>query len=215
MNTFITVNVPASLITTAIKITDALGNGHPGMFRAAMTAAEGETESLGFISTGMIQDTSPLINGRQAMLDALVDTDVTEQEIDDLLAVMDLTDEKPRARVKQLQEEVSKTTSAADWARPFGSTDTYGRDAVTKHRGKTWVSMQNDNPFEPGVASWREIWSAGPNTPPAWVQPSGSTDFYGIGERVTYLGDVWVSTLAVNVWAPGVTGWEKLPTNRR
>lgn len=55
------------------------------------------------------------------------------------------------------------------------------------------------------------LWTAvrqtqGPTVDP-WVQPTGSSDAYQIGDRVTFEGQTWESTAANNVWAPGVFGW--------
>ena len=41
----------------------------------------------------------------------------------------------------------------------------------------------------------------------AWVQPVGSQDAYNIGDRVSHNGVNWESTVASNVWEPGVYGW--------
>ena len=41
-----------------------------------------------------------------------------------------------------------------------------------------------------------------------WVQPLGSHDAYPMGAKVLHNGDVWQSTIAANVWEPGVTGWK-------
>ena len=35
------------------------------------------------------------------------------------------------------------------------------------------------------------------------MQPTGSTNAYGIGDRVTHQGQTWESTVADNVWEPG------------
>lgn len=40
-----------------------------------------------------------------------------------------------------------------------------------------------------------------------WVQPD-STNPYMSGDKVTYSGKTWISTIANNVWQPGVYGWE-------
>ena len=37
---------------------------------------------------------------------------------------------------------------------------------------------------------------------PAWVQPNGSADAYKIGDKVTYNGKHYVSTIDGNVWDP-------------
>lgn len=39
-----------------------------------------------------------------------------------------------------------------------------------------------------------------------WVQPD-STNPYMAGDRVTYDGKTWESTIDNNVWSPGVYGW--------
>lgn len=55
------------------------------------------------------------------------------------------------------------------------------------------------------------LWAAvrqteGPTVDP-WVQPTGSSDAYQVGDRVTFEGQTWESTAANNVWSPGVFGW--------
>lgn len=45
------------------------------------------------------------------------------------------------------------------------------------------------------------------DTPDEWVQPQGSHDAYQTGDRVTYNGQIWESTVDGNVWQPGVHGW--------
>ena len=49
----------------------------------------------------------------------------------------------------------------------------------------------------------------GPTVDP-WVQPTGSQDAYGVGDRVTFEGQTWESTAANNVWAPSAypQGWK-------
>lgn len=42
---------------------------------------------------------------------------------------------------------------------------------------------------------------------PEWVQPLGAHDAYQMGDRVTFGGQVWQSTINNNVWQPGVYGW--------
>lgn len=44
-----------------------------------------------------------------------------------------------------------------------------------------------------------------------WSQPQpGIFDGYNKGDKVTYKGETWVSTFeGLNVWEPGVYGWEK------
>jgi hypothetical protein len=47
------------------------------------------------------------------------------------------------------------------------------------------------------------------NVIPEWEQPD-STNPYSKGDKVTYNGKTWVSTIDGNVWAPGVYGWEEV-----
>ena len=46
--------------------------------------------------------------------------------------------------------------------------------------------------------------------PQPWVQPTGAQDAYAIGAQVTHNGNLWESTVADNVWEPGVFGWTDL-----
>lgn len=42
---------------------------------------------------------------------------------------------------------------------------------------------------------------------PEWVQPTGAQDAYAKGDKVSYNGKHYISTIDANVWAPDVTGW--------
>lgn len=44
---------------------------------------------------------------------------------------------------------------------------------------------------------------------PEWRQPTGSTDAYRDGAKVSHNGKHWVSTMDGNVWEPGVFGWSE------
>ena len=46
-------------------------------------------------------------------------------------------------------------------------------------------------------------------TIPEWTQPD-STNPYQTGDKVTYNGATWISTIDNNVWEPGVYGWTKV-----
>ena len=49
-----------------------------------------------------------------------------------------------------------------------------------------------------------------PDEWPAWVQPTGAHDCYNIGDKVTYNGKHYTSTIDGNVWSPDAypQGWE-------
>lgn len=46
---------------------------------------------------------------------------------------------------------------------------------------------------------------------PEWVQPSGASDAYMLGDKVSHAGKHWVSMVDYNTWEPGVYGWEEVP----
>lgn len=45
---------------------------------------------------------------------------------------------------------------------------------------------------------------------PEWVQPTGAQDAYNTGDKVTYQGHHYISTIDGNVWAPDAypAGWQ-------
>lgn len=45
---------------------------------------------------------------------------------------------------------------------------------------------------------------------PEWIQPTGSTDAYPMGAKVSYAGKHWISTVDSNVWTPGTFGWDEV-----
>ena len=45
---------------------------------------------------------------------------------------------------------------------------------------------------------------------PEWVQPTGSQDAYAKGDKVSYEGKHYESTVDANVWQPTVYGWEEI-----
>lgn len=134
--------------------------------------------------------------------------------------------EKPEA----VTEEQAKTDAAKvpEWQDP--GTDhsrMYHQGDVVRHNGKLVRSThQGLNSWEPGTLGFDgRIWeiletSTQPDTPetseqpaaPAYRQPSGGHDAYKKGDRVTYNGAVYESTINGNVWAPDSypQGWKKL-----
>ena len=47
---------------------------------------------------------------------------------------------------------------------------------------------------------------------PAWVRPTGAQDAYSIGDKVTYQGKKYVSTINGNTWSPTEypAGWQSV-----
>lgn len=97
------------------------------------------------------------------------------------------------------------------WIQPTGAHDAYVEETIVSHGGKIWRSTIAANTWEPGVSGWREAVLMPPTgvapPPPAWIQPTGAHDDYDIGDRVSHAGQIWTSTVANNVWEPGVYGW--------
>lgn len=46
---------------------------------------------------------------------------------------------------------------------------------------------------------------------PEWRQPTGATDGYEYGKKVSHNGKHWISNYnGVNIWEPGVYGWDEV-----
>lgn len=45
---------------------------------------------------------------------------------------------------------------------------------------------------------------------PRWRQPTGATDAYAKGAKVSHNGKHWISDVDNNVWEPGVYGWTQV-----
>jgi hypothetical protein len=98
-----------------------------------------------------------------------------------------------------------------EWVQPTGAGDPNIRntgDRVTAD-GKTWESLIDNNVWKPPVG-WREVVAEGF---PAWVQPTGAHDAYGVGEKVSFNGANYESLIPANVWSPAVypAGWRVIP----
>jgi hypothetical protein len=95
-----------------------------------------------------------------------------------------------------------------EWVQPFGAGDpSMPMNGDWRwHNGRAWRSLIDNNVWEPGVSSWREMLTEWP----AWVQPTGSTDAYGIGEKITFGGKHYASKIDANVWSPTgyPAGWQ-------
>ena len=45
---------------------------------------------------------------------------------------------------------------------------------------------------------------------PEWIQPTGATDAYRLGAKVSHLGKHWISTIDFNTYEPSVYGWDEV-----
>lgn len=99
--------------------------------------------------------------------------------------------------------------------------------------GKVWRSLIDNNVHAPSAypQGWQDVATDGDGggtvtpdqtpepqpepeqpseQPPEWKQPTGGHDAYKVGDRVTYNGKVYESTINGNVWAPDAypQGWQ-------
>lgn len=135
--------------------------------------------------------------------------------------------EKPEAVTEEQAKE--NDTAVPEWKNPgVDHSKMYHYGDVVRHQGKLVRSThQGLNHWEPGTLAfdgriWEVIGEATetqPETPsqpkptaPAYRQPSGGHDAYKQGDRVTYQGAVYESTINGNVWAPDSypQGWKKI-----
>lgn len=142
--------------------------------------------------------------------------------------------EKPEA----VTEEEAKTNAAKvpEWQNPgVDHSRMYHEGDVVRYDGKLVRSThQGLNHWTPGTLGFDgRIWEVieettetqpegeeteettedeGQPAAPAYRQPSGGHDAYKQGDRVTYNGAVYESTINGNVWAPDSypQGWKKL-----
>ena len=113
------------------------------------------------------------------------------------------------------------------WAQPSGAHDAYNTGDIVNYNGTLYKSTINGNVWAPDVypAGWELVESTGPEPEPGgggeepepseypeFVQPTGAHDAYNVGDRVTYNGKVYESTMNGNVWAPDAypAGWKEV-----
>ena len=115
------------------------------------------------------------------------------------------------------------------WAQPSGAHDAYSAGDIVNYNGTLYQSTINGNVWSPDVypAGWTVYEAATepeepkpdpepdpeePTTYPEWVQPTGAHDAYNVGDRVTYNGKVYESTMNGNVYSPDAypEGWKEV-----
>lgn len=135
--------------------------------------------------------------------------------------------EKPEVATEK--EAKTDSVKVPEWKNP-GTIHSlmYHYGDVVRYQGKLVRSTHKGlNHWEPGTLAfdgriWEVIGDATETpedsetteqpTAPAYRQPSGAHDAYKKGDRVTYNGAVYESTINGNVWAPDSypQGWKKL-----
>ena len=98
------------------------------------------------------------------------------------------------------------TWSAESVAYTVGQIVIYGEDiyrCLTAHNSQASWSPDASPSLWVKIADPAEEW-------PEWVQPTGSTDAYAKGAKVSHSEKHWTSTVDSNVWEPGVYGWDEV-----
>ena len=123
------------------------------------------------------------------------------------------------SRAPSLFAEVltSEDDEPQEWVQP-SSTNPYLTGDKVIYNGLIYESLIDNNVWAPDAypAGWRLISEPEPEpepnvepeeeTIPEWTQPD-STNPYQTGDKVTYNGHTYESTVDNNVWAPDVYGW--------
>lgn len=88
----------------------------------------------------------------------------------------------------------------------------YKQDYKVKYNNKLYRCLldhtsQSDWTPDVAVSLWVEI-SNPDEEYPEWKQPTGAHDAYKNGDKVSYGGNKYISTVDNNVWTPTEYGWE-------
>ena len=97
----------------------------------------------------------------------------------------------------------------AEWTYPVN----YKTGQIRRYKGNLYKCVKDHTSQEdwaPDTAP--SLWSltADPSEEwPEWIAPIGAHDAYPLGAKVSHKEKHWTSTVANNVWEPGVYGWEE------
>ena len=115
-----------------------------------------------------------------------------------------------RALLDYVDDEVA--TSVPELFENWNSDGSFVKGDKRKHNGILYKCLQNHTAqadWSPDVAPSLWVRIDDPEIEfPEWRQPTGSTDAYPLGAKVTYNGEKYVSTVENNVWKPDEYGWE-------
>src|SRR5699024_9275556 len=94
----------------------------------------------------------------------------------------------------QAEQLTAAGEQESDQWRPWEETNrAYPEGWHVTYDGKEWTSLVSSNVWEPPTY-WREV-AAESDDPPEWRQPVGAGDGYSVGDRVTFEGAVYESTI--------------------
>lgn len=108
-------------------------------------------------------------------------------------------------------------TTAMEHASLFGQwaeNVAYEQGAIRLFNGNLYRCVQahtsqGDWTPEAATSLWNKIGDPADEYP-EWSRPVGSHDVYKTGDKVSYDEKHWESTVDVNVWQPGVYGWDEV-----
>lgn len=95
----------------------------------------------------------------------------------------------------------------------WDETVTYAPGDVVRVNNKVYRATENRVPRQQPTdadSAWRRIGEPNSDDVYPWVQPLRVTNAYDVGDRVSYGGGIWESTIHWNVWLPGTTGWKRV-----
>lgn len=98
----------------------------------------------------------------------------------------------------------------AEWAYPIA----YTAGQIRRYNGTLYKCVQahtSQADWAPPAAP--SLWSLTSDPAeewPEWIQPIGAHDAYPLGAKVRHNEKHWTSTIANNVWEPGVYGWTEV-----
>jgi hypothetical protein len=87
---------------------------------------------------------------------------------------------------------------------------TYKAGELVAYNGKLYEVLQahtSQSDWTPDIVPALFVKREPAGVIPEWVQPTGAQDAYALVAIVTHNGQTWISTVADNVWEPGVYGW--------
>jgi hypothetical protein len=92
---------------------------------------------------------------------------------------------------------------------------TYKTGDIRRYNGYLYRALQDSTgeeqyPPDQFVAGWKRVGEPNEKGIYPYVQPLGATDAYNTGDKVTYKGETYESTIDGNVWPPDVypAGWK-------
>ena len=97
---------------------------------------------------------------------------------------------------------------------PWAADVAYTAGQLRQHQSKLYKCLQAhtsqaDWTPDTAVSLWVSV-SDPAEEWPQWSQPVGAQDAYALGDQVSHNGVHWTSSVAANVWEPGVYGWNEV-----